>query len=156
MRKYREYSDDDVIKYAKEVKSMAKLLTKLGLKTVGGNYNHMKHTLQRLQIDTSHWTGQAWNRNEQLKDWSQYSRVNGLKKHLIELRGHQCENCKNSYNCYNCKNCDNCDNCDSCIDCKNLDCNKDCNNCENITNSIGCNNCKDCHGLEYCDNCIDC
>lgn len=95
MRKYREYSDEDVIKYAKEVKSMAKLLTKLGLKTVGGNYNHMKHTLQRLQIDTSHWTGKAWNRNERLKDWSQYSRVNGLKKHLIELRGHQCENCKN-------------------------------------------------------------
>lgn len=93
-RKYREYTDEDIIKFAKEVVSIAGLLTKLNLKKAGGNYAHMKKTLQRLNIDCSHWTGQAWNKDQQLKDWSNYSHVKHLKKHLIILRTNKCENCK--------------------------------------------------------------
>ena len=47
-RKYKDYSDEDVIKYANEVRSMAQLLDKLGLKKAGGNYANMKRTLQRI------------------------------------------------------------------------------------------------------------
>lgn len=93
MRKYKNYSDDDIIQFSKEVKSIAGLLKKLGLKEAGGNYGNMKRNLQRLQIDTSHWTGQAWNKGEQLKDWSDYTKVERLKPHLIKLRGHFCESC---------------------------------------------------------------
>lgn len=96
MTKYRNYTDDDIIKYAKEVFSLAGLLKKLDLKPVGGNYANMKRNLQRLNIDTSHWTAQGWNAGKQLKDWSQYTRVAHLKKHLIKIRGHQCECCKNT------------------------------------------------------------
>lgn len=90
---YRNYSDEDVIYNATKVKSIAGLLKSIGLKPSGGNYSHMKKTLQRLEINTDHWTGQAWNKGEQVKDWSSYSRANRCKPHLIRLRGHKCENC---------------------------------------------------------------
>jgi hypothetical protein len=93
MRKYRQYTDQDVIHSSKEVKSIAELLRKLNLKEAGGNYAHIKKTLQRLKINTDHWTGQGWSKGQQKKDWSQYSKVGHLKKHLIKKKGHKCENC---------------------------------------------------------------
>lgn len=89
----RPYTDDDIVKYAREVNTLAQLLNKLGLKPAGGNYANMKRNLQRLGVDTTHWTGQAWNKGEQLKDWSKYKRPESLKKHLIRMRGHRCEKC---------------------------------------------------------------
>ncbi len=94
MRSYRVYTDEDIITTVKEVKSLGQLLEKLGLKQAGGNYANMKNNLQRLNVDTSHWTGKAWNKNEQLKDWKDYKRSANLKKHLIKLRGVICECCK--------------------------------------------------------------
>ena len=93
MRKYRNYTDEDVIRFAKEVKSIAGLLKKLDLKPVGGNYANIKRIIQRLQIDCSHWTGQGWNKGQQLKDWSNYTQGASAKPHLIKLRGHKCESC---------------------------------------------------------------
>ena len=95
MRKYRDYTDEDVINHAKEVFSMRQLFIKLGLKAVGGNYANMRRLLQRLEVDTSHWTGQGWNKDKQLKDWSEYTRVSNLKKHLVSERGTTCEVCEN-------------------------------------------------------------
>ena len=94
MRKYREYTDQDVVEKAKNVKSISGLLKELGLKAAGGNYSSIKRILQRLNVDTGHWTGQAWNRGQKLKDWSKYTKTNSLKKHLIKERGHKCELCK--------------------------------------------------------------
>ena len=68
MRKYRDYSDQDVIKYSKQVCSIAQLLNKLNLKPAGGNYLNIKRILQKLNINTSHWKGQSWNKGQQLKD----------------------------------------------------------------------------------------
>ena len=93
MRKYREYTDESIIENAKSVKSLAGLLKSLGLKPCGGNYANIKRKLQQLEIDTSHWTGKAWNRGEQLKDWSDYTRAGKLKPHLIKKRGNKCESC---------------------------------------------------------------
>jgi hypothetical protein len=93
MRKYRQYTDQDVINSSKEVKSIAELLRKLNLKEAGGNYAHIKKTLQRLKINTDHWTGQGWSKGQQKKDWSQYSKVGHFKKHLIKKKSHKCENC---------------------------------------------------------------
>lgn len=96
MRPYKQYTDQDIIKYSKEVKSLAALLKKVGLKPVGGNYANMKRNLQRLKVDTTHWTGQAWSKDAQLKDWTQYSKARFVKPHLIRERGHQCEACRNT------------------------------------------------------------
>ena len=92
-RKYREYTDEDVIKAAKEVKSIAGLLRKLNLVVAGGNYYNIQRIVQRLNIDTSHWKSHGWNKGNRLKDWSQYTRVVALKPHLIKERGHKCEKC---------------------------------------------------------------
>lgn len=93
-RQYRKYTDGDVIEAAKNVKSLAGLLKKLGLRPAGGSFANMKRILQRLDVNTSHWTGQGWNKGEQLKDWSEYTKGAHLKPHLIRDRGHKCESCK--------------------------------------------------------------
>ncbi len=54
---YRDYTDEDIIKNAKEEMSLAGLLRSLGLKCGGGSYVNIKKTLQRLEVDCSHWTG---------------------------------------------------------------------------------------------------
>lgn len=96
MANYKNYTDDDIIRYSKEVKSMSQLLKKLNLKVAGGNFINMKRKLQLLNIDCSHWTGMAWNKNQQLKDWSKYTRAVNAKNHLIKKRGHKCEQCNNT------------------------------------------------------------
>lgn len=92
-RPYKSYTDEQIVEYAKEVRSMAQLFVKIGIRPAGGNYANMKRRLQQLNISTDHWTGQAWSKNQQLKDWSQYTRVEKLKPHLIQKRGHKCELC---------------------------------------------------------------
>jgi len=92
-RKYREYTDTDIIKFVAEVKSLAGLLNKLGLKPAGGNYSNIKKKLKKLKLDCKHWTGQGWNKEERLKDWDKYVRTSAVKKHLIAERGHKCEDC---------------------------------------------------------------
>ena len=92
----KNYTEDDVRKYAAQVTSMSQLLAMLGLKVGGGNYANMKRKLQQLDVDCSHWTGQAWSKGERLKDWSDYTRVKAIKPHLIKERGHMCEDCKRS------------------------------------------------------------
>jgi hypothetical protein len=93
VRKYKEYTDEEIVEFAKEVTSLAGLLKKLGLKPAGGNYINLKRKLQQLKIDTAHWKGQGWNKDQQLKDYSDYSKVEYLKVHLIKKRGKKCEDC---------------------------------------------------------------
>lgn len=92
-RHYRKYTNDDIVIYSKEVKSLAGLLKKLGLKPSGGNYDNIRRKISKLKIDTSHWTGQAWNKNQRTKDWNKYVKNSNLKSHLIKERGAKCEHC---------------------------------------------------------------
>ena len=94
---YKGYSDNDIIELAKEVKSIRQLLFKLSLIPAGGNYANLKRNLQRLNVDTSHWTGQGWSKGQQLKDWSSYTTIVAVKKHLIATRGYSCESCSLSH-----------------------------------------------------------
>lgn len=94
--KHRNYTDEDIIKYAAEVVSMSQLLLKLGLKPVGGNFHTIERKIKKLDVDTKHWTGKIWAKGRRLKEWSAYTSLSQLKKHLITLRGHKCEICNNS------------------------------------------------------------
>jgi hypothetical protein len=97
MRKYRNYTNQQVIDLAKKVKSIAELLRNLNLRCVGGNYYTIHSLIEKLNIDTSHWTGSKWNKGKRLKGWSNYSRASYVKPHLIKQRGHICECCKNTH-----------------------------------------------------------
>jgi hypothetical protein len=90
---YRNYTDKQIIEAVKNNKSLAQVLKELGLKPSGGNYANMKRNLQRLNVNTDHWHGQAWNKGERLKDWSDYTRAYRLKPHLIKERSNKCEVC---------------------------------------------------------------
>ena len=92
-RAYKAYTDEEIIQYAAEVTSLAGLLRKLGLAPRGGNYETMRKNLQRLHLTCDHWKGQGWNKGHQTKDWSEYSKVESLKPHVIRKRGHICEDC---------------------------------------------------------------
>lgn len=93
MRNYRNYSDEDIIKHSKDVKSMSALLKRLNLSVTGGNFLTMYDNIKRLNIDISHWLGQGWSKNKQFKSISEYTRNSARRKHLITLRGNKCENC---------------------------------------------------------------
>ena len=70
----KQLGKDKFQEYANQVFSIAQMLKKLGYSNkAGGSYHVVKKYLQEYQIDTSHWTGQAWNKGQQLKDWSQYN-----------------------------------------------------------------------------------
>jgi len=92
-RTYRKYTDDDIRKYAAEVKSMGALLKALGLRAGGGSFYEMKKKLSRLNIVCDHWTGQLWNKDQRLKDWKNYNKSISIKPHIIKQRGHKCEGC---------------------------------------------------------------
>lgn len=94
-RNYRKYTDEDIVIAAKETTNMCQMLARLNLRAAGGNFNSMRRAIQRLSLDCSHWTGSAWNKGKQLKDWSDYTKVESIKPHLIKEHGHKCEQCKN-------------------------------------------------------------
>lgn len=74
--------------------SIRQVLQKLGLAPVGGNYQTVKTHIARLQLDTSHHTGQLWSRD--LYEVPHSSRGTAAwKRYLIGTRGHKCERCKN-------------------------------------------------------------
>jgi len=94
MSKYKDYTDQQIIDAVKASFSISQVLKKLNLKQAGGNYANIQKNIQRLSLDTSHFTGKAWNKDQQLKDWSDYSKVSNLKPHLIKKRSHKCEQCQ--------------------------------------------------------------
>lgn len=88
--KYRDYTDEDIRKYAAEVLSMRQLLVKLGKSPNGGNHGTINRRIAALGIDTSHWLRQGIRVGPQ-KDLNDYAHAASVKPHLIAERGHQCE-----------------------------------------------------------------
>ena len=88
-----KYTLEDIRHFLPETKSIAELLSRLNLKPCGGNYYTIKRILQEENLDTTHWTGQGWSKDQQLKDWSNYTASRSIRKILIKERGNQCEKC---------------------------------------------------------------
>lgn len=65
MRK-RSWSDDQLVNAVAESFSYSQVITALGLKAGGGTYDHLKDTIQRLGLSTSHFTGQLWSKGKTL------------------------------------------------------------------------------------------
>lgn len=56
----RTYTDEQLIQVVPKVFSIAKLLSALNLRPAGGNYATIKRRIKELDLDTSHFRGQAW------------------------------------------------------------------------------------------------
>lgn len=97
MRNYRNYSEEDIKESVKTSLSLSEVLRKLNIKPIGGNFDTLKRRLAKLEIDTSHFTGQLWSKGKTVKDWADYKKNKGRKNFLIIERGHQCEDCKNTH-----------------------------------------------------------
>lgn len=93
----RTWTDDQLTAAVNESLSMAQTLRKLDLDISGGNYRGVKLHIERLKLDTSHWTGKGWNKgdrfrpiskakplNEILVDGSDYLWTGNLKKRLLD------------------------------------------------------------------------
>lgn len=91
--KNSKYTFDLVSSAVAASRSIAGALTILGLKPKGNNYHTLKKHLQRLDINTDHWLGQSWSKNEQLKNWSDYARSGSVRKQLIKQLGNKCQEC---------------------------------------------------------------
>lgn len=69
-------------------KSLAGVARNLGIFAGGGNYATIKRNIAKYELDTSHFTGQAWNK----ENWStKPNRTATIKLKLIRDRGHQCQ-----------------------------------------------------------------
>jgi hypothetical protein len=89
---------EELQEIATRVTTMAGFLREVGLldKRAGSNYQTAKKYLQKHSINTDHWKGQAWNKDNQQKDWSQYRNNNRLRINLVRERGHMCQICQNA------------------------------------------------------------
>jgi hypothetical protein len=98
------YSEQELLEAVKTSTSIRQVLEKLDIVPAGGNYQTTNRRIKKLNIDTSHFTGQAWNKGkvvgpkrpieEYLKENSQIQSFK-LKGRLIAegLKEHKCECC---------------------------------------------------------------
>jgi Zn finger protein HypA/HybF involved in hydrogenase expression len=98
------YSEQELREAVKTSTSIRQVLEKLNIVPAGGNYQTTNRRIQKLNIDTSHFTGQAWNKGkiigpkrsieEYLKEDSVVQSFK-LKSRLIAegLKEHKCECC---------------------------------------------------------------
>lgn len=96
--KWRQLEEEEFAKFVSESRSFQDLAQKIGYKkTGGGTQTSLKEAVKERGLDTSHFLGQHWNKDNY--DYSSFTK-NSLKKNgrttlkpLIALRGRKCENC---------------------------------------------------------------
>ena len=97
-------SDDDFIEAVKNSSSIAQVLVRLNLAPYGGNYNTFHKRVKELNLDTSHFKGQACNKGKSfgpkrpIEDYlsnNQEIKSHSLKKRLISegFFKHECATC---------------------------------------------------------------
>ena len=96
--KWRQLSEEEFAQLVKESKSFYELAERIGYSKTGGGTNEaLKKAVKERELDTSHFTGQWWNKDNH--DYSTFTN-NSVKKNgkttlkaIINLRGRKCENC---------------------------------------------------------------
>ena len=62
-----KYSPEQLKDAVRTASSFRQVLTRLNVAPFGGNYDVLRRSLRRFDIDTSHFTGRAWSRGQQLR-----------------------------------------------------------------------------------------
>lgn len=88
--------------------SIAGVCRELGIRPIGGNYATVKRWINKYGLDTSHFTGQAWNvgsryrlvvppkSNEEVFVENSTFSGNKIRKRLLQIREHKCDCCGNT------------------------------------------------------------
>ena len=61
MPKQRSWTDEQLADAVKQSKSIRNVLILLQLVPAGGNYVQIKYAIEKMKLDTSHFTGMGWN-----------------------------------------------------------------------------------------------
>ena len=108
MPKQRKYTDDQLVEAVATSHSIRTVLEKIGLTPAGGNYETVKKHIQELNLDTSHFLGQAILRNktheyntrplDAILVHGKLENTWRLKNRLLRegLKENQCEHCGNT------------------------------------------------------------
>lgn len=105
----RMYTKQEIEKAVAESFSVAEVLRMLGIKPAGGSHSHMKRRIDRLGLNTSHFTGQRGNKGKTpvnrktaddiliLREEKDHrNRTAQLTRALHEIeRPYECERCQN-------------------------------------------------------------
>ncbi|GAB3637488.1 hypothetical protein GCM10027422_30780 [Hymenobacter arcticus] len=101
-------TDEEFRQAVAESLSVRQVLERIGLVPAGGNYKTVHARVRQLQLDTSHWTGVAWNQGACYKAFggkgtlekimvenSPYDFTHGLRGRLLKegWKQHKCEHC---------------------------------------------------------------
>ena len=98
------YTEQELRESVKTSTSIRQVLSKLNIVAAGGNYQTTNKRIKKLNIDTSHFTGRAWNKGQTIgpkRDIKEYLSnefpilSHKLKNRLIKegLKEHKCECC---------------------------------------------------------------
>lgn len=98
LAKWKQLTEEEFAQKVKESHSFYELAEKIGYsKSGGGTQKMLKNAVKEKGLDTSHFTGQGWNKNNY--NYSTFTK-NSNKKNgkttlnaIINLRGRQCEQC---------------------------------------------------------------
>ena len=95
--KWRKFTRQEIEKFVQDSDGFASLADKLGYSTTSGSYlATLKSMTEELDLDTSHFQGQAWNKNN--FDYTRFRQGIVIKTSqavpaLSYVRGHCCERC---------------------------------------------------------------
>ena len=64
--KLHKYTETQLREAVKTSTSMRQVLQQLNVAAFGGNYDVLRKAIKHYQLDTSHFTGQAWNKGKRL------------------------------------------------------------------------------------------
>ena len=99
MKKWEKFSKEEIEQFVADSRSYAELARKIGYDDTSKNgsaYRTVHQMIDELNLDTSHFTGQGWNKDN--FDYSRFCYGKKIKtadalKAITLLRGHVCENC---------------------------------------------------------------
>ncbi len=101
-------TDEEFRLIVAESLSVRQVLSRIGLVPAGGNYKTVHNRIARLELNTSHFTGAAWNVGTRYKNFgrsfrlatilvenSPYTSTNTIRTRLLKekLKEHKCELC---------------------------------------------------------------
>jgi len=88
MSKPRKYQEYQLIEAVATSRSIAQVLTQLGLKPAGGNYATIRLKVSELELDTTHWKGQGWNKGLNVPSFTRRDLVDILVENSPHKQSH--------------------------------------------------------------------